>query len=125
MTLGEELWKRFIPKYLESLGAPLVAIGGYGSLRDLLDGLAQYPGGWLADRYGRRTSLLCFITPATRRYARPPRGPRRRAGRARGPGRLGTGPGLGGPGEPPAVSRERGCASAGAPPPRVFGPRHP
>ena len=69
MTLGEELWKRFIPKYLESLGAPMLAIGGYGSLRDLLDGLAQYPGGWLADRYGRRTSLLCFITLATCGYA--------------------------------------------------------
>ena len=58
MTLGEELWKRFTPKYLESLGAPLPAIGGYGSMRDLLDGLAQYPGGWLADRYGRRAGLL-------------------------------------------------------------------
>jgi MFS family permease len=68
MTLGEELWKRFTPKYLESLGAPLLAIGGYGSVRDLLDGLAQYPGGWLADRYGRRTGLLLFIAMATAGY---------------------------------------------------------
>lgn len=69
MTMGEELWKRFTPKYLESLGAPLLAIGVYGSLRDLLDGLAQYPGGWLADRYGRRAGLLLFIGIATAGYA--------------------------------------------------------
>jgi MFS family permease len=69
MTMGEELWKRFTPKYLESLGAPLLAIGGYGSVRDLLDGLAQYPGGWLADRYGRRTGLLIFIALAIAGYA--------------------------------------------------------
>jgi MFS family permease len=69
MTLGEELWKRFTPKYLESLGAPITAIGGYGSMRDLLDGLAQYPGGWLADRYGRRAGLLLFIGLAIAGYA--------------------------------------------------------
>jgi MFS family permease len=69
MTLGEELWKRFTPKYLESLGAPLLAIGGYGSVRDLLDGLAQYPGGWLADRYGRRAGLLLCIALAIAGYA--------------------------------------------------------
>jgi MFS family permease len=69
MAMGEELWKRFVPKYLESLGAPLIAIGGYGSLRDLLDGLAQYPGGWVADRYGRRAALQLFITVATLGYA--------------------------------------------------------
>lgn len=68
MTLGEELWKRFIPKYLESVGAPIIAIGGYGSMRDLLDGLAQYPGGWLADRFGRRAGLLLFITVAAAGY---------------------------------------------------------
>ncbi|HEX5963232.1 MAG TPA: MFS transporter [Gemmatimonadales bacterium] len=68
MTLGEELWKRFIPKYLESVGAPVLAIGGYGSMRDLLDGLAQYPGGWLADRFGRRAGLLLFISVAVAGY---------------------------------------------------------
>jgi MFS family permease len=68
MSLGEELWKRFLPKYLESSGAPFLAIGAYGSTRDLLDGLAQYPGGWLADRYGRRTSLRLFIAVAIAGY---------------------------------------------------------
>jgi MFS family permease len=69
MALGEELWKRFVPKYLESLGAPLAAIGGYGSMRDLLDGLAQYPGGWVADRYGRRSGLVLFVSVACAGYA--------------------------------------------------------
>jgi MFS family permease len=64
MGLGEELWKRFVPKYLEALGAPVAAVGLYGSLRDLLDGLYQYPGGWVADRFGRRRALLLFVSLA-------------------------------------------------------------
>jgi MFS family permease len=64
LTFGEELWKRFIPKYLERLGAPIAAIGFYGTLKDFLDGAYQYPGGWVADRYGRRTALTAFITVA-------------------------------------------------------------
>jgi MFS family permease len=68
MALGEELWKRFVPKYLEALGAPLAAIGVYGSMRDLLDGVVQYPGGWVADRYGRRTGLRIFISLALLGY---------------------------------------------------------
>ena len=54
MALGENFWRRFIPKYLEALGAPVVAIGAYGSTEDLLDGLYQYPGGWVGDRQGAR-----------------------------------------------------------------------
>lgn len=68
MTMGEELWKRFLPKFLQDLGAPLVAIGAYGSLRDLLDGLAQYPGGWVADRWGRRAALRAFTALALTGY---------------------------------------------------------
>jgi MFS family permease len=69
MALGEELWKRFLPKYLESSGAPLLAVGAYGSTRDLFDGLAQYPGGWVSDRYGRRAGLMLFIVIALAGYA--------------------------------------------------------
>ena len=68
MALGEELWKRFLPKYLESSGASLLAIGAYGSTRDLIDGLAQYPGGWISDRYGRRTGLRIFLGIAVAGY---------------------------------------------------------
>ncbi len=69
MGLGEELWKRFIPKYLEALGAPVTAIGLYGTGRDFLDGVYQYPGGWVADRYGRRRALLLFVSLASVGYA--------------------------------------------------------
>ena len=69
MGLGEELWKRFLPKYLDVLGAPVLAIGLYGTLRDFLDGLYQYPGGWIADRYGPRRALTLFVALAAAGYA--------------------------------------------------------
>ena len=68
MALGENLCRRFLPKYLEALGAPIVAIGAYGSVEDALDGLYQYPGGWASDRYGRRHALLLFVTMAAIGY---------------------------------------------------------
>ena len=61
LALGENLWKRFVPKYLEALGAPVTAIGLFGSCQDLLDGVYQYPGGWIGDRYGRRRALRVFV----------------------------------------------------------------
>ncbi|HEV8592316.1 MAG TPA: hypothetical protein VGQ55_09455, partial [Pyrinomonadaceae bacterium] len=54
---GEELWKKFIPKYLESLGAGTLAIGWFGTMSDFLDAIYQYPGGWLADKFGRRIAF--------------------------------------------------------------------
>ena len=68
MALGEQLWRRFLPKYLESLGAPIVAIGAYGTAEDFLDGVYQYPGGWIADRHGRRRALLFFVALAAVGY---------------------------------------------------------
>ncbi len=69
LALGENLWRRFIPRYLQALGAPIVAIGLFGTIEDLLDGLYQYPGGWIADRFGRRRALLSFIALAGAGYA--------------------------------------------------------
>ena len=68
MALGENLWRRFLPKYLEALGAPILAIGAYGSVEDALDGLYQYPGGWASDRQGRRRALLLFVALAAVGY---------------------------------------------------------
>jgi MFS family permease len=68
LALGENLWKRFVPKYLEALGAPVTAIGLFASCQDLLDGVYQYPGGWIGDRFGRRRALLSFVTMAAVGY---------------------------------------------------------
>lgn len=60
LGMGEELWMRFIPKYLEALGAGVWAIALYGTLRDLLDAVYPYPGGWLSDRLGSKVALILF-----------------------------------------------------------------
>jgi MFS family permease len=65
---GENLWRRFLPKYLQSLGAPITAIGAFGTAEDFLDGVYQYPGGWIADRYGRRFALIAFTSLAAVGY---------------------------------------------------------
>src|SRR6059058_3924463 len=61
LGLGEELWKKFLPKYLESLGATTFVIGLFGTAEDFFDAIYQYPGGWLADRLGRRRAFLIFV----------------------------------------------------------------
>jgi MFS family permease len=66
--LGEELWKRFLPKYLESLGASVAVVGLFGTSEDFLDALYQYPGGWLADHWGRRRAFLTFLIAALAGY---------------------------------------------------------
>jgi MFS family permease len=64
LGMGEELWLRFVPKYLELLGATAWGIAVYGMLQDVLDAVYPYPGGWLADRLGRRRALLVFTVLA-------------------------------------------------------------
>lgn len=66
--MGEELWKKFLPKYLEALGAGPAVIGIFGTLKDFLDAIYQYPGGWIADRLGRRIAFLVFIALAAAGY---------------------------------------------------------
>ena len=69
LALGEELWQVYVPPYLTALGASGVVVGLYGSARDLLDSLYQYPGGWLADTMGRRRTLMILTTIAIAGYA--------------------------------------------------------
>lgn len=66
--LGEELWKKFLPRYLEAFGAGAVTIGLFGTVKDFFDAIYQYPGGWLADRFGRRRAFLLFIALASVGY---------------------------------------------------------
>lgn len=68
LGLGEELWKKFLPKYLEALGASTTIIGFFGTTETFLDAIYQYPGGWVADSVGRRRAFLIFITLAAVGY---------------------------------------------------------
>jgi MFS family permease len=65
---GEELWKKFLPKYLETLGAGPLTIGLFGTSKDFFDAIYQYPGGWLSDILGRRRAFLTFVALASTGY---------------------------------------------------------
>jgi MFS family permease len=57
---GEELWMRFVPKYLQAVGATVFVIGLYDALRTLLGAIYAYPGGVIADRWGHRHAFVIF-----------------------------------------------------------------
>ena len=57
---GEELWMRFVPKYLQTLGATVLVIGLYDAIRTLLGAVYAYPGGVMVDRWGHRRAFLTF-----------------------------------------------------------------
>jgi MFS family permease len=57
---GEELWMRFVPKYLQAVGATVFVIGLYDALRTLLGAIYAYPGGVLVDAWGHRRAFLAF-----------------------------------------------------------------
>ena len=57
---GEETWMRFVPKYLEVLGASVFVIGLFDALKTLLGAIYAYPGGIAADRLGHRRALMAF-----------------------------------------------------------------
>ena len=68
LGFGEELWKKFLPKYLEALGASTPVIGLFGTAEDFFDAVYQYPGGWIADRFGRRHAFFIFLGLAAAGY---------------------------------------------------------
>ena len=74
LAMGEELWVRYMPRYLQALGASVLVVGLWGSLWTLVEAAWQYPGGALSDKLGRRRAvlwltalgivgLLLFLTP--------------------------------------------------------------
>jgi len=58
--MGERIGSRYIPKYIEELGAGAILIGIYGALENLLGALWAFPGGVLSDRLGTKRALLVF-----------------------------------------------------------------
>jgi predicted MFS family arabinose efflux permease len=57
---GEKLWDRFLPKYLEGIGASTLVIGALGFLQNMLNAFWALPGGYLSDKLGHRKSLFVF-----------------------------------------------------------------
>ena len=66
---GEELWMRFVPKYLQTLGAGVFIIGLYDALRTLLGAVYAYPGGVIVDLWGHRRAFLVFNLVSIGGYA--------------------------------------------------------
>src|SRR5881275_863647 len=66
---GEELWMRFVPKYLQAVGATVFVIGLYDALRTLLGAIYAYPGGVLVDLWGHRRAFLTFNVVSIVGYA--------------------------------------------------------
>lgn len=66
---GEELWFRYLPEYLRTLGATAFAVGLFGTLKDFLDAAYAYPGGHLSDRFGTRRALILFGCLSTAGFA--------------------------------------------------------
>src|SRR5256886_8562941 len=51
---------RFVPKFLQALGAGVFVIGLYDALRTLLGAVYAYPGGVIVDFWGHRRAFLTF-----------------------------------------------------------------
>src|SRR5256885_12458829 len=66
---GEETWMRFVPKYLEVLGAAAGVIGLYDAIKTLLGAVYAYPGGVVVDRWGHRRALVGFTALSMAGYA--------------------------------------------------------
>jgi MFS family permease len=66
---GEELWMRFVPKYLQAVGATVFVIGLYDALRTLLGAIYAYPGGVFVDRWGYRWAFIIFNVVSIVGYA--------------------------------------------------------
>ncbi len=66
---GEELWMRFVPKYLQGVGATVFVIGLYDALRTLLGAIYAYPGGVFVDLWGHRRAFIIFNLVSIAGYA--------------------------------------------------------
>jgi MFS family permease len=65
---GEEMWMRFLPKYLEALGASAFLIAAFDAIKTLLGAVYAYPGGYIADRFGHRSAFIGFTAASIAGY---------------------------------------------------------
>ncbi|MBF0161056.1 MAG: MFS transporter [Magnetococcales bacterium] len=58
--MGERMADRFLPIYLLAVGGGTLAVGLLNAMENLLGALYSLPGGYLADRFGAKRSLMFF-----------------------------------------------------------------
>ncbi len=59
-SLGFQMTSRFLPRYMELLGASGVVVGLFGTVGNVVSAVYPYPGGAVSDRLGSRYSLTLF-----------------------------------------------------------------
>ena len=64
--LGEELWARFLPKYLEALGAGVLAIGAFGTFQELSGGTLPVSGWGAGGSVGTQAGAGHLQSPGAR-----------------------------------------------------------
>ncbi|HEY3249722.1 MAG TPA: MFS transporter, partial [Ignavibacteria bacterium] len=60
MIMSERLWERFLPKYLEGIGASYIVLGGLGFLTNLVGAFWALNGGYVFDKFGPKRSFVIF-----------------------------------------------------------------
>ncbi|TAK35946.1 MAG: MFS transporter [Saprospiraceae bacterium] len=68
IVTGEKLWERFLPKYLEDLGASVLVIGSLGFLQNMLNAWWALQGGRWSDKLGDRRAFQLFSLLAVGGY---------------------------------------------------------
>ena len=66
--MGEKMAERFLPLYILALGGGTFAIGFLNAMDNLLSALHSFPGGYMAEKYGYKKSLMIFTSIAMSGY---------------------------------------------------------
>jgi MFS family permease len=68
-SLAFQMTSRFLPRYLELLGASGLLVGLFGTAGNIISAVYPYPGGAISDRVGSRAALTLFGLLATAGFA--------------------------------------------------------
>ena len=68
-SLAFQMTSRFLPRYLELLGASGLLVGLFGTAGNVISAVYPYPGGAVSDRVGSRAALTLFGLLATAGFA--------------------------------------------------------
>lgn len=66
--MGEKMAERFLPLYILAIGGGTFAVGFLNAMDNLLSALYSFPGGYIAEKYGYKKSLMIFTMVAMAGY---------------------------------------------------------